>query len=293
MKKVDALIIGAGRSGTTTLYQYLDDHEDVCFSKIKEVHYFSLEDLYKRGNSYYENFFYPTESQKLLTADTYLFIDKQAPERIKKYNPEMKLIIMLRDPITRAYSGYQYALNNGYMKDSVSFREAIDNEKHHIQKSDIIAQNNLCNLYQSKYYEHISYWMQFFSKDQFLILQTKDLKENRIDLLNKLADFLDISKFNTDSDQVQANKAAKTKSKVLQQFLLNRNNPMRIMLRKILPKKVKTKILHSGISEKLMKINRRETAYMPLSESHKEYCKEVLKEDLQLLKNEYGIYFTE
>ena len=121
MKKVDAIIIGAGRSGTTSLYEYLESHPDVCFSKIKEIHYFSLADLFARGEDYYHSFFNATENQIKAGADTYLLIDKEAPKRMNLYNPNMKIIIMLREPVVRAFSGYNYSINNGYLNKNVSF----------------------------------------------------------------------------------------------------------------------------------------------------------------------------
>ncbi len=132
MKKVEAIIIGAGRSGTTSLYEYLERHPDVCFSKIKEIHYFSLADLFARGEDYYHSFFNATKNQIKAGADTYLLIDKEAPKRINLYNPNMKIIIMLREPVVRAFSGYNYSINNGYLNINVSFIESIKNEDLHI-----------------------------------------------------------------------------------------------------------------------------------------------------------------
>ena len=289
MKKVDAIIIGAGRSGTTSLYEYLDGHPDVCFSNIKEIHYFSLEDLYARGKDYYHSFYKAEEHQIKVGADTYLLIDKNAPERVKKYNSNIKIIIILREPATRAYSGYIYAINNGYLKENISFKESSENEDLYIKNSDIIKQNNLCNLYQSKYYEHISYWMDYFPKENFLILKTHDLKTNTKALLNRLSVFLKISEFIDITTDIKANKAAKSKSKVLQQFLLNRNNPMRIVLRKILPKKVKSIILHSKLPEKLSFLNKTETVYKPITEEERKFAEQLLKKDSEMLKKEFVI----
>ncbi|MDA3953962.1 MAG: sulfotransferase, partial [Bacteroidales bacterium] len=102
--KTNMLIIGAGRSGTTTLYEHLKLHSDICFSNIKEVPYFSIPDIYKRGESYYHSFFKPNKQKIIASSDTYLLIDKDAPKRIFDYNPNMKIIIMLREPVARAYS---------------------------------------------------------------------------------------------------------------------------------------------------------------------------------------------
>ena len=289
MKKVDAIIIGVGRSGTTSLYEYLDKHPDVCFSNIKEIHYFSLADLYARGEDYYHSFYKSEKHQIKVGADTYLFIDKNAAERVKKYNPNIKIIVMLREQVSRAFSGYNYAVNNGYLKESISFTDSIENENLHIKNSDIIKQNNLCNLYQSKYYEHLTYWMKYFPKENFLILKTNELKTNTKVLLNKLSEFLNISEFTDIKWDIKANKAAESKSKVLQQFLLNRNNPMRILLRKILPRKVKSKILHSKLPEKLSNLNRTETVYKAIKEEEHKFAEQLLKEDSELLKKEFNI----
>ena len=113
--RVNALIIGAGSSGPTSLYGYLESHPDVCFSNIKEVHFFSIDELYKRGESYYHSFFRKCQSAPVIaSADTYLLMDHDAISRIHAYNPEMKIIVMLRDPVTRAYSNYNYSVNYGH-----------------------------------------------------------------------------------------------------------------------------------------------------------------------------------
>ncbi len=288
--KVNAIIIGAGRSGTTTLYQYLEKHSDVCFSDIKEVHYFSVEDLYQRGEDYYHSFWQHCKEERIkIAADTYLLIDKNAPQRIAEYNPEMKIIIILRNPVERAWSSFQYAKNNGYISDNKSFIQSINEEESHISNSDITVQNNLCNVWQSMYYEHISYWSEFFPRDNILILKTSDLKNNTTHLLNQLSDFLNIDEFEIEDADIKANKSAEAKSKALQQFLLNRNNPLRTVLRKILPEKIKQKILHSGITEKLSSINRKETSYTPISEEDRKYVDELLKKDINRLESVFGV----
>ena len=88
---------------------------------------------------------------------------------------------------------------------------------------------------------------------------------------------------------IKANKAAESKSKVLQQFLLNRNNPMRILLRKILPRKVKSKILHSKLPEKLSNLNRTETVYKAIKEEEHKFAEQLLKEDSEMLKKEFKV----
>ncbi len=288
--KINAVIIGAGRSGTTTLYQYFEKHRDVCFSDIKEVHYFSVDELFERGENYYHSFWKHCKNEDvMIAADTYLLIDKKAPKRIAEYNPDMKIIIILRNPVERAWSSFQYALNNGYISNNKLFIQSIQEEEFHIGHSDITVQNNLCNLWQSKYFEHISYWSEFFSRENILILKTSDLKNNTKVLLNQLSTFLNIEDFNIEDTEIIANKSAEVKSKVLQQFLLNRNNSLRVALRKILPNKIKQRILHSKLPEKLSSVNRKETSYPPISEEDKKYLNELLKKDTERLEKVFGI----
>ena len=64
-EKVNVLIIGAGKSGTMTLWHYLKQHKDVCFSDVKEVGYFTREDLFKRGQEYYHDFFRHYNNEKI------------------------------------------------------------------------------------------------------------------------------------------------------------------------------------------------------------------------------------
>ncbi len=288
--KINAIIIGAGRSGTTTLYQYLENHRNVCFSDIKEVHYFSVDELYERGESYYHSFWKHCKNENvMIAADTYLLIDKKAPKRIAEYNSDMKIIIMLRNPYERTWSSFQYALNNGYISNNKSFIQSVQEEEYHIGHSDITVQNNLCNLWQSKYFEHISYWSEFFPRDNILFLKTSDLKNNTDFLLNQLSAFLNIDDFKVEDTTIKANKSAKAKSKILQQFLLNRNNPLRVALRKILPDKIKQRILHSKLPEKLSSVNRKEKSYPPISEEDRKYITALLQKDQERLERVFGI----
>jgi len=294
MNKIHLIIPGAGRSGTTTLYSYLERHKDICFSKIKEVHYFSVPELYERGTEYYHSFWENNDGKKInVAADTYLFIDKKAPERIAKYNPKMKFIIMLREPVSRAFSGYNYAINNGYLKKDISFIQSIKNENN-LLKSDvgIEVQNNLCNAHQSLYYTNLKYWLKYFPIENFLFLKTNELKDILV-FLKKVSNFLNISEFENIDTGIKANKASAVKSKKIQQLLLNRNTVLRIILRKIISQTIKNKIINSGLVDKLYKINKsgKQLSKLKISKDEQEFAQKYFIEDLELIKKEFNIKF--
>lgn len=286
--KVNMLIIGAGRSGTTSLYEYLKMHQDICFSNIKEVPFFSIPDIYSRGTSYYHSFFKPDNQKVIASSDTYLLIDKEAPKRILNYNPNMKIIVMLREPVERAYSSYIYAINNGHEKKGITFTESFQNEEKNISDADIITKNNLGHFYTGLYYKHIQYWMQFFPKENFFLIKTNDLRNNHQNVLNKVSSFLNIENFNI-TPEIKANKAAGVKFMFLHKLLIDRNTKLRKILRRVSPSFVKERIFNSGIIERIKHLNNKNADYKPISTEEKNYVKSYFEDDLKLLKKKFDI----
>jgi hypothetical protein len=290
MFKVNTLIIGAGRSGTTSLYHYLARHPDICFSDIKEVHFFSIKDLYKRGENYFHSYFSAHTNQKIIaSADTYLLIDKEAPQRILSYNPAMKFIVLLREPVARSYSSYHYALNNGYQDKKLKFIDSLKYENEYL-KEDIISVNNRCHFYGSLYYNHLKTWMDCFPKENFLVLKTDDFEKNTDAVLSALSSFLMISEFPVPKEKIFINKAAPVKSRKLQQFLLNRNHPFRKLLRPLI-KPFRTLIIKTGIVDKIHHLNKEQKEYGPLSEEEKKTAKDYFRQELENLRKEFNITF--
>ena len=107
MKKVNLLVIGTQKAGTTSLYEYIRQHPDIYFSDVKEVTYFVEDALYSKGEDYYHSFFTKIENEKIIASSyVHMLPCKKCPGRVKEYNPDMKFIVMLREPVSRAYSAY-------------------------------------------------------------------------------------------------------------------------------------------------------------------------------------------
>ena len=114
--KVDFFIVGAAKSGTTSLYYYLNEHPEIEMSTQKETDFFSDSAIQKQGLYYgenrintlekYHNLFPTTQEKKYGEASvSYLFYE-DVPEKIKAYNSKGKIIIMLRNLVDRAFSHY-------------------------------------------------------------------------------------------------------------------------------------------------------------------------------------------
>ena len=124
--KVNTFIVGAPKTGTTSLYYYLNQHTNVCMSSIKEPNFFSAKEVnslfYKSQivddiNEYHKLF---SQNKKQIIGEasvSYLFFD-EVPNRIYKYNPKAKIIILLRNPIERALSHYLMDFRLGFCSEN-------------------------------------------------------------------------------------------------------------------------------------------------------------------------------
>lgn len=290
--RVNTLIIGAGRSGTTSISTYLEKHPEVCFSKIKEVHYFSIPDLYQRGENYYHSFFPHYNNQNIIaSADTYLMMNYQAIKRIYNYNPDMKIVVMLRNPVDRAYSSYHYSVNYGYHKAYASFLQSVDAEKNIADEHDIVQRNNLGHFYAGLYHKHLSQWTKVFPQQQLYLFKTGDLKTNEPDFYKNLCHKLGINYVPKSQilDIEKRNAHAKPRLKNLEQFLLNRENPIRKIIRKTTPGFLKKWIIHSNIVDKIHDINRKKQAYELLNDHDREAAAGYFETDLHLLEKDFGL----
>lgn len=289
--KVNALIIGAGRSGTTTLYQYMKKHPQLCFSSYKEIHYFSFEDMYARGPAYLGSFFKHCEGEKVLaTADTYIMPAYDSHDKIKRYNPDMKFIAILRDPVERAYSNFIYSLNNGYEEKGMTFLRSFEKEPERLRNLDDIVQiNNLCHFYTGKYAQHLEKWAAEFPKEQFFVTSITELKNDTERTLKNLFTFLGLEDIDVTETSVHANRAAVAKSKQLQQLLLNRNHPSRKAFRKLFPPAARRAIMESGIVNTLYKFNKSEKAYRGITRKEYDTVAPYFEEDRKLLEENWSV----
>jgi hypothetical protein len=204
----DFLIIGAQRCGTTSLYRYLCSHPWIAPATKKETHYFDLH--YDRADRWYRRHFptwlYKRYCQYLLKQDIitgeatpmYLF-HPLSPHRIAGLLPDIKLIVLLRNPIDRAYSNYWHEVRRG--NETLSFDEAIDHEPDRVQgeRERIILHHGRCYapafwqhsyLARGIYNDQLRVWHKLYPREQFLILRSEDFYAAPAKTLDKVFDFL-------------------------------------------------------------------------------------------------------
>jgi hypothetical protein len=182
----DFLILGAQKAGTTTLYDNLVRHPQVLPCDIKEVHYFDVN--YFRGPNWYRSHF-PLKSKMrpgMITGEgsPYYLFHPAVHERVKDSCPDCKFLVVLRDPVTRAFSHYQHEVRKG--REPLTFEQAIEAEPKRLAgQREIVAGDPAGHSFE---FQHFSYlgrgcyadqlerWFSVFPREQFLILFSGDLE---------------------------------------------------------------------------------------------------------------------
>jgi|SaaInlStandDraft_1057018.scaffolds.fasta_scaffold63287_2 hypothetical protein len=172
---LDFLVIGAQKAGTTSLHDWLVQHHDLLLPDIKETHFFSHNESFKKGNAWYISQFVSKAADRLLMGEVdpeYLF-SANAPERIRIFADVKKFIIILRSPLERAYSQYLMSVRRGFEK--LSFDEAIFHEDSRIRDGGAFALDHFSYLSRSLYYEQIQRYMSVFPNGDFFFVKFEDL----------------------------------------------------------------------------------------------------------------------
>lgn len=288
--KIDHIIAGVGRCGTTTLSSYLEAHPQLNYSNIKELHFFSLEDQYRQGESFLK-FHYENRPGLKSTCDTYLFLSDEGFKRLKSHNPNVKITLILRNPIERTISSYKYAINNGYLGQNTSVSEAVEKEQA-FDTDNIVQKTNHGHALGSMYSERLKFIYSIFDESQIQVLRTKDLQANPQEVVNEVSSFLEVESYKIEEKGV-TNRAAGSKSKSLQQFLVNRDHWLRKIVRYPLKVKwLKKMILKSGMNEGLKKMNQKESnKEINIGEKDKAFLDEFFSSELELLKEKYQLEF--
>jgi hypothetical protein len=200
--KPDFIIIGVQKGGTSTLFEYLKQHPDIKTAVFKEVHYYDHH--YHKGIKWYKSFFPVAKKNKSVLygeASPYYFFHPLVPERLYNDSPNIKLILLLRDPIDRAYSHYQMERRKGREK-LKSFEEAISKEAERIEMgyNAIINGEKFYNynhhvysyLSRGCYDEQVKRWLRYFKKEQLLVIKSEDFFASPYENLERIYQFLEV-----------------------------------------------------------------------------------------------------
>lgn len=198
-RKPTFLIIGAQRAATTSLYRLLTSHTGVLPALRKEVHYFDFQ--HAKGRRWYLAHF-PLRTVSGLTgeASPYYMVHPLAPERVKRMNPRMLLIAILRDPVDRALSHYHREVRLGF--EPLTFEEAVDAEpgrlaadRHRLLEPPHYYSHNhhhYSYLDRGRYGHHLGRWLEHFPSQQLHVVRMESLFEDPETVIRRTLAFLGV-----------------------------------------------------------------------------------------------------
>lgn len=198
----DFLILGAQKAGTTSLFDALSLHPDIVPALAKEVHFFDYN--YWRGEAWYRAH-YPTRMQKLRglfratgEGSPYYLFYPHAAWRVKDLTPHAKLIVLLRNPVERAYSHYHHQVRFGV--EPLTFEEALDQEPARLagEYEKLVSDSayysfnyqNYSYLARGMYADQLARWFKYLPRDQFLILSSESFYKNTAREFERVLDFI-------------------------------------------------------------------------------------------------------
>ena len=258
------LIIGAMKAGTTSLYYYLGQHPQIYMSPKKEPRFFALEG---------EKLDYRGPHNKKATSDSitnikdycalfqgvsietaigeasplYLYSPK-APDRIKHYIPDAKLIVMLRDPAERAYSNFLHGVREGW-EPLVDFAEALEQEETRVR-------NNWSYFWHYKrrgfYYTQLKRYFEKFDRTQIRVYLFEDWQSSNIKILHDIFRYLNVDDTYVPDSYEKYNVSGIPKIKTLHQ-LLHRPNPIRSALKPFLPRRLRGWVITNIVNRNLVR----------------------------------------
>ena len=210
------LILGGSRSGNTSLFAYLTEHPNIMPGSLKAFFFFQY--FTNNKTSFYRSQF-PIKRKNLITCDSTssYFVHPLIPARVHKLLPSAKLIVILRNPVERAYSEFHYTVALG-LELTENFEDVIKSELKRIEignkKPELKIENTNYNhfafshLRDGLYVQHLERWLKFFPNEQLLVLHTKDLSTNFDNTLAKTFEFLNLPKYQIEN-RIEKNKIDK------------------------------------------------------------------------------------
>jgi hypothetical protein len=218
--KPSFIVIGAQKAGTTALYSFLSRHPQLRSSSYKETDFFYSDKFYQKGLNYYHQYY----RFSLLSRDNFITYEASpsylsdhrnvVAKRIYQYNPKIKLICILRDPVYRAYSAWN--MYNKFTDADRDFFFKWHSDRNYIDPSnyvrrkreelndfnlfisnelDVISNDKMIELptlFHGMYYKNLQQFISYFGIQQILILENSELNIDTQSCLYRICEYLEI-----------------------------------------------------------------------------------------------------
>ena len=285
--KPNFLLVGAAKSGTTSLFNYLTQHSDIYIPEVKECRFFSqLPKNYKGlGAEFFPNsgitdervyFKLFCEHEDKVCGDMsndYLYYYEKSIKNIKKYlGNEIKIVIVLRNPIDRAYSNYMHHIRDGW--ENISFEQALDDENKRIEENWGWSYHYVKT---GMYYYQVKAYLDNFRQTKIYFFEELKFQDS---LLKDLYAFLEVRFTKELKDNKEYNVSGYPRNKLVHNFL-NKDNAIKKII-----KPVVNSILPKGSIQKVVSnIQNKNLKKVSMKNDTRERLKNVFEDDIKKLSN--------
>lgn len=278
-KKITFICVGAQKAGTTTLHDILRQHSEIFLPKDKEIPFFHDENKFQKGIDWWlkENY-HNVKHEKAIGVinPEYLFFPKACERIYKHLGPDIKIIIILRNPVERAYSHYMMNIRRGI--ENLSFEDALSEEKNRITRSDY--QEHFSYISRSLYSTQIKRFLTTFTKENFLFLSFEnDIIKNRDLTLKKIEDFLGVGHENINVN-IKSNASKESIFPLINKIIFGKNKIVKFVAGILFTKKMK-----HNIATKIYNINIKANSRKKVDEkTKKQLMEKYFQEDFDKTK---------
>ena len=189
--RVNFVIGGTQKGGTSALDSFLRQHPEICLPTTrKELHFFDREEENTDYKKYHSNFKLKPQHRVIGEASPIYMYWETAPDRIWKYNPKMKWILALRNPVERAFSAWNMETKRG--KEKLSFADAIEKEPERCREA-LPLQHRVYSYVDRGFYAHqVRRLFNIFGRDNVFVLLSEELRNEHQETLRRVFEFLGV-----------------------------------------------------------------------------------------------------
>ncbi|GAB4225919.1 MAG: sulfotransferase [Stanieria sp.] len=293
MKLPNFLIIGIQKAGTTSIYNYLQEHPQIYMSPVKETNFFEkdweslpVEERNKKGIITFDDYcqLFTNVKDEIAIGEAspnYLFHYQSSAPKIKQYLPNAKLIAILRNPVERAYSDYLM-----HIRDAIGYRPLSEQIKHSAHKSFIIRKGF--------YYEPLKFYYEQFCPEQIKVFLYEDFCKQPQVIMQEMYRYLGVDDTFSPDVSKKAQVAKVPKNQTINN-LLQRQNPLRTMVANAL-KTIISLETRQKLRDSLVNLNSIDKKQAPLSEEDRKQLIKIYQEDIfklqELLQRDLSIWLA-
>lgn len=212
IERLDFIVPGAQKAGTTALHYFLAKHPQIALPDRQELHFFDDEQIFSRSVDYevLHRHFQPIARSTLLRFATarraiagevtpsYLYWNP-AMERIHVYNPRIKLVILLRNPIDRAFAHWN--MQRFKDREPLNFLEALKEEPQRIAQPLSIEARRSSYVDRGLYSAQLERVFKFFPREQVKIVKFEEFRDRKQETLDRIFDFLSVKRLRVTRDK--------------------------------------------------------------------------------------------